>query len=135
MELEALGRGTRIHDAPRFTDLLANGHADWGQASAGVIGQIIPCSLPLTGAVGKMAPALASGSTIVLKPAAQASLAVIRLGELMQDAGFPPGVVNIITGDDSASAILAAHPHIDTVAGNDNTTGPALQAGRGPHSI
>ena len=73
-------------------------------------------------AAWKIAPALAAGCTIVLKPAEQTPLSAIRLGELIQEAGFPPGVVNILTGfGETAGAALAAHPDVDKVAFTGST--------------
>ncbi len=82
----------------------------------GVVGIIIPWNYPLIHTMQKLGPALACGNTIVFKPAEQASLAVLRLGELIQEAGFPPGVVNIVTGDATTGAALAEHPGIDKIA-------------------
>ncbi|NKQ36441.1 MAG: aldehyde dehydrogenase family protein [Chloroflexi bacterium] len=82
----------------------------------GVVGIIIPWNYPLIHTMQKLGPALACGNTIVFKPAEQASLAVLRLGELIQEAGFPPGVVNIVTGDATTGAAMAAHPGIDKIA-------------------
>src|SRR5438270_2906147 len=68
-------------------------------------------------AVWKLGPALATGCTVVLKPAEQTPLTALRLGELIQEAGFPEGVVNIVTGfGETAGAALAAHPDVDKVA-------------------
>jgi len=98
---------------------------DWHAYSirepVGVVGQIIPWNFPLLMAVWKIAPALAAGCTIVLKPAEQTPLSAIRLGELIQEVGFPPGVVNIVTGDGSAGAAIAAHPDVDKVAFTGST--------------
>ena len=98
---------------------------DWHAYSlrepVGVVGQIIPWNFPLLMAVWKIAPALATGCTIVLKPAEQTPLSAIRLGELIQEAGFPPGVVNIVTGDGAAGAAVAAHPDVDKVAFTGST--------------
>ena len=98
---------------------------DWHAYSlrepVGVVGQIIPWNFPLLMAVWKIAPALATGCTIVLKPAEQTPLSAIRLGELIQEAGFPPGVVNIVTGDGTAGAAVAAHPDVDKVAFTSST--------------
>src|SRR5579885_2103772 len=70
----------------------------------------------------KIAPALAAGCTIILKPAEQTPLSAIRLGQLIQEAGFPPGVVNILTGyGETAGAALAAHPDVDKVAFTGST--------------
>jgi phenylacetaldehyde dehydrogenase len=98
---------------------------DWHAYSirepVGVVGQIIPWNFPLLMAVWKIAPALAAGCTIVLKPAEQTPLSAIRLGELVQEAGLPAGVVNVITGDGSAGAAIAAHPDVDKVAFTGST--------------
>lgn len=99
---------------------------DWHAYSirepVGVVGQIIPWNFPLMMAVWKIAPALTAGCTIVLKPAEQTPLSAIRLGALIQEAGFPPGVVNIVTGDgETAGAALAAHPDVDKVAFTGST--------------
>jgi phenylacetaldehyde dehydrogenase len=88
----------------------------------GVVGQIIPWNFPLLMACWKIAPALAAGCTIVLKAAEQTPLTALRLGELIQEAGFPPGVVNILTGfGETAGAALAAHPDVDKVAFTGST--------------
>ena len=77
----------------------------------GVVGQIIPWNFPLVMATLKLGPALATGCTVVLKPAEQTPLTALLLGELIQEAGFPDGVVNIVTGyGETAGAALAAHP-------------------------
>ncbi|NMG18046.1 aldehyde dehydrogenase family protein [Brasilonema bromeliae] len=88
----------------------------------GVVGQIIPWNFPLLMAAWKLGPALAAGCTIVLKPAEQTPLSAIRLGELICEAGFPDGVVNIVTGyGETAGAPLAAHPDVDKVAFTGST--------------
>ena len=87
----------------------------------GVVGQIIPWNFPLLMAAWKMGPALASGCTVILKPAEQTPLSALRLGELIQEAGFPPGVVNIVPGYGEAGAALAAHPDVDKVAFTGST--------------
>src|ERR1700683_3175230 len=87
-----------------------------------VCGQIIPWNFPLSMASWKVAPALACGNTIVLKPAEQTPLTAIRLGELIQEAGIPDGVVNIITGfGPGAGSSIAEHPDIDKVAFTGST--------------
>jgi phenylacetaldehyde dehydrogenase len=96
-------------------------HAYSIREPVGVVGQIIPWNFPLLMAVWKIAPALAAGCTIVLKPAEQTPLTAIRLGELIMEAGFPVGVVNIVTGDGTAGAALAAHPDVDKVAFTGST--------------
>ncbi|MEU2283738.1 aldehyde dehydrogenase family protein [Streptomyces sp. NPDC013178] len=87
----------------------------------GVVGQIIPWNFPLMMAAWKLAPALAAGCTVVLKPAEQTPLSALRLGELIQEAGVPDGVVNIVTGDGEAGAALVAHPDVDKVAFTGST--------------
>ncbi|MCI0668711.1 MAG: aldehyde dehydrogenase family protein [Methylococcaceae bacterium] len=88
----------------------------------GVVGQIIPWNFPLLMAAWKLAPALATGCTVVLKPAEETPLSALRLGRLIQDAGIPEGVVNIITGyGESAGAALARHPRVDKVAFTGST--------------
>ena len=88
----------------------------------GVAGQIIPWNFPLIMAGLKLAPALAAGCTVVLKPAEQTPLTALRLGELMQEAGIPDGVVNIVPGyGETAGAALAAHQDVDKVAFTGST--------------
>jgi len=88
----------------------------------GVVGQIIPWNFPLLMAAWKLAPALATGCTIVLKVAEETPLSALRLGEILQEAGLPPGVVNIVTGfGATAGAALAAHPGVDKVAFTGST--------------
>jgi phenylacetaldehyde dehydrogenase len=88
----------------------------------GVAGQIIPWNFPLLMAAWKLGPALAAGCTIVLKPAEQTPLSALRLGELIEEAGFPQGVVNIVTGlGETAGAALAAHKDVDKIAFTGST--------------
>jgi len=88
----------------------------------GVVGQIIPWNFPLLMAAWKLGPSLAAGCTSVLKPAEQTPLTALRLGELIQEAGFPDGVVNIVPGyGETAGAALAAHPGVDKVAFTGST--------------
>jgi phenylacetaldehyde dehydrogenase len=83
----------------------------------GVVGQIIPWNFPLLMAAWKLGPALAAGCTVILKPASLTPLSALRLGELFVEAGFPPGVINIVTGPgQTAGAALAAHPDVDKIA-------------------
>ena len=96
-------------------------HAFTLRDPVGVVGQIIPWNFPLLMAAWKLGPALACGCTVVLKPAEQTPLSAIRLGELMQEAGIPAGVVNIVTGFGEAGAALAAHPGVDKVAFTGST--------------
>lgn len=94
----------------------------------GVAGLIVPWNVPFTMAVAKLAPAIAAGCTIVLKPAEQTPLTTIRLVELCEEAGFPPGVINLVTGLGSeAGAALVAHPEVDKVSFTGSTaTGRAI---------
>ncbi len=94
----------------------------------GVCAQIVPWNFPLVMAVGKLAPALAAGCTVVLKPAEQTPLSTLRLGELVLEAGIPEGVVNIVTGfGRTAGAALASHPDVNKVAFTGSTvTGRAI---------
>src|SRR5216683_218611 len=88
----------------------------------GVCGQIIPWNFPLLMAAWKLAPALACGNTVVLKPAEQTPVTALELAKLIQEAGFPEGVVNIIPGyGETAGAALASHPGIDKIAFTGST--------------
>lgn len=88
----------------------------------GVVGQIVPWNFPLLMAAWKLAPALACGNTIVFKPAEQTPLTTLRLGELIQEAGFPDGVVNIVTGfGETAGAALVKHEDVDKIAFTGST--------------
>jgi len=88
----------------------------------GVVGQIIPWNFPLLMAAWKLAPALTTGCTVVLKVAEETPLSALRLGEILQEAGLPDGVVNIITGfGETAGAALAAHPLVDKIAFTGST--------------
>jgi phenylacetaldehyde dehydrogenase len=88
----------------------------------GVVGQIIPWNFPLLMAAWKLGPALATGCTVVLKPAEQTPLSALRLGEIALEAGLPPGVLNIVTGfGETAGAALAAHPDVDKIAFTGST--------------
>jgi aldehyde dehydrogenase (NAD+) len=82
----------------------------------GVVGGIIPWNGPTFNATWKIAPVLATGCTLVLKAAEQASYSPLRLGELCLEAGVPPGVINVISGYGEAGAALAAHPGVDKIA-------------------
>jgi aldehyde dehydrogenase (NAD+) len=100
----------------------------------GVVGAITPWNGPLWAAVLKVGPVLATGCTLVLKPAEEASLAPLRLGELALDAGAPAGVINVVTGfGDTAGARLAEHPDVDKLAftGSDETGQKIVRASAG----
>jgi acyl-CoA reductase-like NAD-dependent aldehyde dehydrogenase len=88
----------------------------------GVCGQIIPWNFPLLMAAWKLAPALAAGNTVVLKPAEQTPVTAMELGQLIAEAGFPEGVVNIVPGfGETAGAALASHPGINKIAFTGST--------------
>ena len=88
----------------------------------GVVGAIIPWNFPMLMAAWKLAPALACGNTVVLKPAETTPLTALLFTEILQDAGLPPGVVNIVTGGPDAGASLVEHPGIDKVAFTGSTS-------------
>ncbi len=91
------------------------------EEAVGVCGLITPWNYPLVIAAMKLAPALAAGCTVVLKPAEQTPLSSLRLGELFIEAGFPPGVVNILTGYGDVGQALVAHPQIDKISFTGST--------------
>jgi aldehyde dehydrogenase (NAD+) len=99
------------------------GYAGFGPSPRplGVVGQVIPWNFPLLMLAWKVAPALACGNTVVLKPAETTPLTALLFGEICQQAGLPPGVVNIVTGDGSTGHALVAHPGIDKVAFTGST--------------
>ncbi len=96
-------------------------HAYTVKEPVGVVGQIIPWNFPLLMAAWKVGPALATGCTIILKPAEQTPLSALRLGELALEAGIPAGVLNVVTGEGDAGAALAAHDDVDKVAFTGST--------------
>lgn len=88
----------------------------------GVVGAIVPWNFPLAMAMWKIAPALACGNTVVLKPAEETPLTALRLAELALEAGLPPGVLNVVTGDGpGAGAALVAHPGVDKISFTGST--------------
>ena len=97
-------------------------HAYTRREPVGVVAQIIPWNFPLVMAAWKLGPALAAGCTCVLKPAEQTPLTALRLGELIIEAGFPAGVVNILTGyGETVGAALVTHPGVDKIAFTGST--------------
>ncbi len=105
-------------------------HAGWAQLmdtelrdyqSLGVIGQVIPWNFPLLMLAWKIAPALATGNTVVIKPAPYTPLSALLFAEIIAEAGIPPGVVNIVTGGDEAGAALVAHQDLDKIAFTGST--------------
>ena len=132
--LETLDNGKPIREA-RDVDvpLVARHfyhHAGWaqllsaelpGQVPVGVVGQIIPWNFPLLMLAWKVAPALAAGNTVVLKPAEFTSLTALAFAELTKAVGLPDGVCNVVTGDGRTGAALAAHPDVNKIAFTGST--------------
>jgi aldehyde dehydrogenase (NAD+) len=87
----------------------------------GVVGAILPWNSPLLLLTFKLAPALAAGCTIVVKPAEQTPASTLELGKLVEQAGIPPGVFNVVTGDGATGRLLAAHPGVDKIAFTGST--------------
>ncbi|HUH12788.1 MAG TPA: aldehyde dehydrogenase family protein [Longimicrobiales bacterium] len=105
-------------------------HAGWAQlmdtelagyGPVGVVGQIIPWNFPLLMLAWKIAPALATGNTVVLKPAEFTPLTALRFAEICHEAGLPPGVVNVVTGDGRTGAALVEHAGVDKIAFTGST--------------
>ena len=105
-------------------------HAGWAQLmdselrdyqSLGVVGQVIPWNFPLLMLAWKIAPALATGNTVVIKPAPYTPLSALLFAEIIAEAGLPPGVINIVTGGDEAGAALVAHHDLDKIAFTGST--------------
>lgn len=93
------------------------------QEPVGVVGAILPWNSPLLLMTFKVAPALAAGCTMVVKPSEQTSVSTLEFARLIDKAGFPPGVVNVITGDRVAGARLTSHPDVDKIAFTGSTAG------------
>jgi aldehyde dehydrogenase (NAD+) len=143
-ELETLDNGKPIFesrhvDMPMVTDVLRY-YAGWAtkihgetvntfesaftytlREPVGVVGLIIPWNFPLLLASWKLGPALACGCTVVLKPAEQTPLTALRMGELAVEAGFPAGVINIVTGGPEVGKTIVRHPGIDKIAFTGST--------------
>ncbi|HEX7867756.1 MAG TPA: aldehyde dehydrogenase family protein [Variovorax sp.] len=96
-------------------------HAYTVREPIGVVGQIVPWNVPFLMAAWKLAPALAAGCTIVLKPAEDTPLTALRLVELCREAGVPDGVINVVTGAGETGAALVAHPDVDKIAFTGST--------------
>ncbi|HEU5049152.1 MAG TPA: aldehyde dehydrogenase family protein, partial [Gemmatimonadales bacterium] len=105
-------------------------HAGWAQlmerelpesVAVGVVGQIIPWNFPLLMLAWKIAPALAMGNTVVLKPAEFTSLTALLFADICRNAGLPPGVVNVVTGDGRTGEAIVAHPDVDKIAFTGST--------------
>jgi aldehyde dehydrogenase (NAD+) len=104
-----------------WADKLEYAFANRQALPLGVAGQIIPWNFPLLMAAWKIAPALATGNTVVLKPAETTSLTALKLAEIIQEADLPPGVVNIITGAGATGAAIVNHPDINKIAFTGST--------------
>ena len=122
-------RETRDIDVPLVARHFYH-HAGWAQLAesefsgygpVGVVGQIIPWNFPLLMLSWKVAPALAAGNTVVLKPAEFTSLTALLFAEFAHEAGLPPGVLNVITGDGATGAALVDHPKVDKIAFTGST--------------
>ena len=147
--LESLDNGKPIKESRDVDIPLAAAHffyhAGWADKLAyaglgphpkplGVAGQVIPWNFPLLMAAWKLAPALATGNTCVLKPAETTPLSALLLAEILQQAELPPGVVNIITGAGETGAALVGHPGVDKVAFTGSTeVGKQIQRSSGRH--
>ena len=132
--LESMDNGKPIRESRDIDIPLAARHfyhhAGWADlidsefpdhTSVGVCGQIIPWNFPLLMLAWKIAPALAAGNTVVLKPAEYTPLTALAFAELCQEAGLPPGVVNIVTGDGETGALLVAHEEVNKIAFTGST--------------
>ncbi len=134
--IESMDGGKPIRESRDFDVPLAANHffyyAGWADKleyafpnripdPLGVAGQIIPWNFPLLMAAWKIAPALATGNTVVLKPAETTPLTALKLAEIIQESGLPPGVVNIITGAGATGAAMVNHPDIDKIAFTGST--------------
>ena len=111
------GQATAIHGETIENSLPGEFFSYTLKEPVGVVGAIIPWNGPLAASVWKIGPAIATGCTVVLKPAEEAPLTSLRLAELCMEAGVPPGVINVVPGyGETAGAALAAHPDVDKVA-------------------
>ncbi len=134
--IESLDSGKPIREARDIDIPLACNHffyyAGWadkleyafpnqGKEPLGVAGQIIPWNFPLLMAAWKIAPALAAGNTVVLKPAETTSLTALKLAEIIDASGIPPGVVNIVTGFGDTGAAIVSHPKVSKIAFTGST--------------
>ncbi len=132
--LESLDNGKPIRESRDIdVPLLARHfyyHAGWAQLmdrelsnyqAVGVIGQIIPWNFPLLMLAWKIAPAIAMGNTVVLKPASYTRLSALLFAEIVAEAGLPSGVVNVITGSSKAGSMIVTHPDVDKIAFTGST--------------
>lgn len=127
------GWATKITGETLPDSLPGEWHCFTQRQPVGVAGLIVPWNVPLTMAVAKLAPAIAAGCTVVIKPAEQTSLTTLKLMELVEEAGFPPGVVNLVTGlGAEAGAAIVAHRGVDKISFTGSTpTARAILAAAG----
>jgi aldehyde dehydrogenase (NAD+) len=104
-----------------WADKLAYAFPNRVTKPVGVVGQVIPWNFPLMMAAWKIAPALATGNTVILKPAESTSLTALKLAEIIQEAELPPGVVNIVTGDGKTGSQIISHSDVDKIAFTGST--------------
>ncbi len=132
--LESMDNGKPIRESRDIdVPLLARHfyyHAGWAQLmdselrgyqSVGVVGQIIPWNFPLLMLAWKIAPAIAMGNTVVLKPASYTRLSALLFAEIVAEAGLPPGVINVITGSSKAGSMIVGHADVDKIAFTGST--------------
>lgn len=116
------GWATKLNGESMTVNAPGDWHAYTRREPVGVVGQIIPWNFPLVMLAWKLAPALAAGCTVVLKPAEETPIGALYFAGLVQEAGFPDGVVNVVTGfGEAAGAAMAAHPGIDKIAFTGST--------------
>jgi aldehyde dehydrogenase (NAD+) len=122
------GMATAIHGATIPNSFPGEILSQTVKEPVGVVGAIIPWNAPIAGSVWKIAPALATGCTVILKPSEEASLTVLMIARLMAEAGLPDGVLNVVTGTGlEAGAALAEHPGVDKIVFTGSTaTGQAI---------
>ena len=132
--LESMDNGKPIRESRDIdVPLLARHfyyHAGWAQLMetelseyqpVGVVGQIIPWNFPLLMLAWKIAPAIAMGNTVILKPASYTRLSALLFAEIVAEAGLPPGVINVVTGSSRAGSMIVGHPDVDKIAFTGST--------------
>ncbi|MEQ8291266.1 MAG: aldehyde dehydrogenase family protein [Roseovarius sp.] len=122
------GQAVAIHGATIPNSFPGEIYSQTVREPVGVVGAIIPWNAPIAGSIWKIAPAIATGCTVVLKPSEEASLTVLIIARIMQEAGLPDGVLNVVTGlGHEAGAALAEHPGVDKIVFTGSTaTGQAI---------
>jgi phenylacetaldehyde dehydrogenase len=121
------GWATKLDGATLPVNMGGEWHAYTLREPVGVVGQILPWNVPILMAAWKLAPALAAGCTVIVKPAEDTPLSALRLAEICKEAGVPDGVVNIVTGDGSVGSALVAHHGVDKIGFTGSTaTGKAI---------